>query len=174
MNAAVTVFQRALSKLLAEIFDGPPGDEAYLLNPGDAGLLGQLDSIPASAASARPMPGKTTIAAHVDHVYYGLALLNRWAGGETNPWGDADWSASWKRSIVTEDQWRLLRGNLRQAARIWQSVIKTRADWNDTTAAGALSSAAHTAYHLGAIRQILAAMNITCSAADSSTPGSNP
>ena len=33
------IFQRALCKLLVEIFDGPPGNEAYLLNPGDPGLL---------------------------------------------------------------------------------------------------------------------------------------
>ena len=42
MNATDAIFQRALSKLLVEIFDGPPGDEAYLLNPGDPGLLRQL------------------------------------------------------------------------------------------------------------------------------------
>jgi hypothetical protein len=32
------------------------------------------------------MAGKTTIAAHVDHLHFGLALLNRWAVGEANPW----------------------------------------------------------------------------------------
>jgi hypothetical protein len=79
MSAGDTIFQRALVKLLDEIFSGPPGSEAYLLNPGDPGLLRQLDSIDAVSASARPMPGKTTIAAHVDHVYFGLSLLNRWA-----------------------------------------------------------------------------------------------
>src|SRR5580693_7595405 len=103
MNAVDSTFHRALSKLLIEIFDGPPGDEAYLLNPGDDGLLRQLDSISAGTASTRPMPGKTTIAAHVDHVHYGLALLNRWAAGEANPWADADWNASWKRVAVTDE-----------------------------------------------------------------------
>jgi hypothetical protein len=33
-----------------------------------------------------------------------------------------------------------------------------RTSWDDLSAAGALSSAAHTAYHLGAIRQILATL----------------
>lgn len=33
-------------------------------------------------------------------------------------------------------------------------------DWEDITAAGSLSSAAHTAYHLGAIRQIFAALGV--------------
>src|SRR5688500_12582190 len=45
MHTSDTIFQRALSKLLIEIFDGPPGSEAYLLNPGDPGLLRQLESI---------------------------------------------------------------------------------------------------------------------------------
>ena len=153
-----SIFQRALCKLLTEIFDGPPGDESYLLNAGDPGLLRQLESIDAAVASSRPMPGKTTIAAHVDHVHYGLTLLNRWAAGEANPWADADWDASWQRTTVTEHQWRTLRDRLRQEAGKWQNVAGTRSDWDDITAAGALSSAAHTAYHLGAIRQILAAM----------------
>ena len=47
--------------LLVEILDGPPGAEAYLLNPGDPGLIRQLESLSAETASARPMPGKTTI-----------------------------------------------------------------------------------------------------------------
>src|SRR5262245_48113207 len=95
-----SVFRRALSNMLAEVFDGPPGQEAYLLNPGDPGLLRQLDTIDASAASKRPMPGKTTIAAHVDHVHFGLSILNRWAAGEANPWAGADWNASWQRATV--------------------------------------------------------------------------
>jgi hypothetical protein len=112
MSSTDSVFKRALSKLLIEIFDGPPGDEAYLLNPGDPGLLRQLDSISAKAASNRPMPGKTTIAAHIDHVNYGLTLLNHWIAGEANPWADADWGASWKRRTVNEEGWKKLREDL--------------------------------------------------------------
>jgi len=159
MNATDATFQRALTKLLVEIFDGPPGNEAYVLNPGDPGLLRQLDSIPASAASARPMPGKTTIAAHADHVHFGLSIMNRWAAGEANPWAGADWNASWQRTSVTEEQWRTLCAKLRHEFETWHRVVSARTEWNDMAAAGALSSAAHTAYHLGAIRQILAGMN---------------
>lgn len=159
MNTNDAVFQSALSKLLTEIFDGPPGNEAYLLNPGDTGLLRQLDSITASAASTRPMPGKTTIASHVDHVHYGFTLMNRWAAGEENPWAGSDWEASWKRTSVSDDQWRTLRENLRREADAWRKAVAARTTWDPMSAAGALSSAAHTAYHLGAIRQILAAMS---------------
>jgi hypothetical protein len=158
MTTTDSVFQRALSNMLTEIFDGPPGQEAYLLNPGDLGLLRQLGTITASEASTRPMPGKTTIAAHVDHLHFGLAVLNRWAAGEANPWAGADWNASWQRTSVTDEQWQALRDGLRDEAEAWRKVVATRTEWDDVAAAAALSTAAHTAYHLGAIRQILAGL----------------
>jgi hypothetical protein len=158
MTATDSVFQRALLKLLGEIFEGPPGQEAYLLNPGDGGFLGQLEAISASDASRRAMAGETTIASHADHVLYGLELLNRWAGGEENPWADADWSASGKRTKVTDAQWEALRGKLRKVAETWRGAVEARKEWDEVAAAGALASAAHTAYHLGAIRQIVAAL----------------
>ena len=155
-----SIFQRALGTLLIEIFDGPPGEAAYLLNPGDPGLLRQIDGIDARAASTRSMPGTTTVAAHVDHVHYGLTLLNRWAAGEQNPWADADWSASWKRGTVTDDEWQTLRQKLRSEVERWKTAVAKRTEWDDISAPGALSSAAHTAYHLGSIRQILTAMGL--------------
>ena len=160
MQPSDSIFLSALGKLLTEIFDGPPGREAFLLNPGDPGLLRQLEGIDSADASRRAMPGNTTVAAHVDHVHYGLTLMNRWAAGEPNPWGDADWDASWRRGTVSEEQWRALRDNLRSEVAKWQRAVAARTEWNDREAAGALSSAAHTAYHLGAIRQILSAMNL--------------
>jgi hypothetical protein len=84
--------------------------------------------------------------------------MNRWAAGEPNPFAGADWGASWKRGSVTDEQWRTLRDDLRRQAETWRSAVAARTQWDETSAAGALSSAAHTAYHLGAIRQILAAM----------------
>ena len=159
MTTTDSVLQRALSNMLTEIFNGPPGQEAYVLNPGDPGLLRHLDSIDAGAASNRPMPGKTTIAAHVDHLLFGLAILNRWAAGDPNPWAGADWNGSWQRTTVTEDQWRTLRDGLRQEAEKWQTFVANRTSWDDLGAAAALSTAAHTTYHFGAIRQILAGLN---------------
>jgi hypothetical protein len=161
MTTTDSVFQRALSNMLTEIVDGPPGQEAYLLNPGDSGLLRQLDTIEASVASQRPMSGKPTIAAQVDHLHFGLSILNRWAAGEANPWAGADFTASWQRNTVTEDQWQTLRDGLRHEADRWRKVVATRTSWDDTSAAAALSTAAHTAYHLGAIRQILAGLNLS-------------
>lgn len=159
MSGHDAIFQRALAKLLVEILDGPPSDEAYLLNPGDPGLLRQLESLDAQSASSRPPGIKATIAAHVDHVLYGLTLLNRWAAGEENPFATADYEASWRRSAVTDQEWRTLCRQLREQAQLWQRAVTDRSHWDETSAAGALASAAHSAYHLGAIRQILAAQH---------------
>lgn len=157
MNETDSIFQRAVSKLLTEVFDGPPGSEAYILNPGDTGLLRQLETISAATASQQPIAGKPSIAAHVDHVHFGVSLLTRWISGEENPWADADWNGSWKRNTVTEGQWRTLRDGLRKESDTWRKAVVALNKWDDTTAAGALSTIAHTAYHLGAIRQILGA-----------------
>jgi hypothetical protein len=157
MNENDGIFHRAVSKLLVEVFDGPPGEEAYILNPGDPGLLAELDRITAETASARPIPDKPSIAAHADHVHFGLSLLTRWLSGEENPWVGADWNASWERSRVSEDEWRTLCRDLREKSTVWQNAVAVRSEWDDLSAAGAISTVAHTAYHLGAIRQILAA-----------------
>jgi hypothetical protein len=157
MSDTDSIFQRAVSKLLTEVFDGPPDKEAYILNPGDPGLHRQLEEISAGTASQQAITGKPSIAAHVDHVHFGMSLLTRWISGEENPWADADWNGAWKRNTVTDEQWRTLRDNLRKEAATWQKAIVNRAQWDDIHAAGALSTIAHTAYHLGAIRQILGA-----------------
>lgn len=158
MNADEPVFQRALSNMLTELFDGPPAGQAYVLNPGDPGLLRQLDAMDAATASKPPSPGRPPIAAHIDHVHFGLSLLNRWAKGDADPWAGADWNASWRRTSVTDDEWRVMRDALRQEADAWRDVVTTRTSWDHVSASAALSTAVHTAYHLGALRQILAAL----------------
>jgi hypothetical protein len=93
----------------------------------------------------------------VDHIQYGLALLVRYAAGDPNPWEGADWNVSWRRTTVSDEEWRKLRDDLRRSAKEWRRAAATRMDWSEVDAAGAISSVAHTAYHLGSIRQILAA-----------------
>ena len=88
-------------------------------------------------------------------------LLNRWAAGETDPWVSADWNLSWQRTTVTAEEWGTVRDGLRRQAETWRKLVSTRTVWDDIGAAGALPSAAHTAYHLGAIRQILAVIGVS-------------
>jgi hypothetical protein len=143
---------RSLTTLLHEVLEGPPGRDAYMLNGGDRGLLGSLDALSAADASAIG-PNGSSIAAHVDHVRYGFSLMNRWATGD-DPFGTADWGASWRQTSVTEDEWRTRRRELREQATRWKEALgqPRQADEGELTAM--IGSIAHTAYHLGAIRQM--------------------
>jgi hypothetical protein len=95
----LNTLNRSLETLLRELIDGPDANAAWILNGQDVGLLRSLDKLTASAASAVPAGG-ASIAAHVDHVRYGLSLMNRWSQGEHDPWSTADWRVSWNRSVV--------------------------------------------------------------------------
>ena len=142
-----------LTTLLGELLDGPPGREAYMLNGGDVWLLRSLDNLSARDASAIPPGGAASIAAHVDHLRYGLSLMNRWAGGE-NPFGSADWSASWRKTAVSDAEWQQLRNDLATEARRWLDLLRAPRDVGRLELNGIVGSIAHVAYHLGAIRQI--------------------
>ena len=140
-----------MTTIFGELLDGP-ASEAYMLNRGDAGLLRSLDKLSAEQASA-VAHGGASIAAHVAHLCYGLSLMNRWSAGE-HPFESADWSASWRKTIVSNAEWQALRAEFAGEARRWLTVL---GDPRDVTAAevnGMLGSIAHLAYHFGAIRQI--------------------
>jgi hypothetical protein len=79
--------------------------------------------------------------------------------GDANAWASADWNASWQRTTVTDEEWRSLCADLRLEAENWRKFVAGRTTWDELGAAAALSTAAHTAYHFGAIRQILAGLN---------------
>ncbi len=154
-----TALFRGVQTLLAEALDGPPGEMAFMLNPGDSGLLKQLEGVDAQTASSRPFPGRTTVAAHVDHVLYGFELFNRAAAGKPNPWQTADWTKSWERGVVDDAQWADLRNRFTDASKVLQRNVRDWKLWDDAAAAGLVSIVAHTMYHFGAIRQILSAQN---------------
>ena len=143
----------SLATLFSELVLGANrGGGAFILNSGDAGLLRSLDKLSAADASSS-VHGGATIAAHAQHVRYGLSLMNRWSQGE-NPFGDADWAASWKKTSVTEPEWEALRIQLRDQAARWLVVLRTPREVQDVELSGMIGSIAHLAYHMGAIRQI--------------------
>ena len=144
----------SLSRLFSELVDGAKGESgAFILNSGDIGLLRSLDKLSAADAS-RSVNGGATIAAHAQHVRYGLSLMNRWATEAGDPFADATWDEAWKTSSVDVAAWTEIRDGLRDEAHRWLSVLGTPRHVSNTELAGMLASIAHLAYHLGAIRQI--------------------
>ena len=147
--------QRALLAVFRELTDGPPPGNAFILNTGDDGLLGSLARLSAADASVRAA-GRSSVAAHVHHVHYGLQLLNRWLRGE-NPYGDARFADSWTHQDVDTDGWRALCDALAREVRDFGHAIRDRTVWNEETWVNVIAITAHVAYHLGAIRQLTAA-----------------
>ena len=145
---------RAVTRLLSELADGAPaGGEAFVLNSGDGGLLRSLDKLSAGDAS-QSVNGGATIAAHAQHVRYGLSLMNRWMREGGNPFADAKWDEAWKVSVVDDAAWREIRGGLGGELRQWRTALETPRELNGLELTGVVSSVVHLAYHLGAIRQI--------------------
>lgn len=144
----------ALSALFGELTAGAnaPGG-AYILNSGDVGLLRSLDKLSAADAS-RSSLGGASIAAHARHIAYGLGLNNRWAREGGNPFADAKWDEAWKTSVVDETEWKSIRASLAAEVQGWSDVLSRPREVSDIELRGMIGVIAHTAYHLGAIRQI--------------------
>jgi len=143
----------ALSRVFAELTDGPRHKLGVVLNTGDGGLLRSLDKLSAGEASDA-VHGGATIAAHAQHVRYGLSLMNRWAAEGGNPFADATWDAAWRLSTVDDAEWQEIRDGLRGEAERWQQALRTPREVTNIELTGMIGSVAHLAYHLGAIRQI--------------------
>jgi hypothetical protein len=143
---------KTLETLLRELVEGAATEGGYMLNPGDEGLIRSLEKLSAADASARTPTG-SSIAAHADHLWYGLSLMNRWSEGK-NPFSSADWSMSWNKTIVSEPEWRQRIADLRAEAGRWLAVVGQPRSINEIELNGMIGSIAHLAYHLGAIRQI--------------------
>jgi hypothetical protein len=143
----------ALTRLLSELVDGTSQTGAFILNSGDVGLLRSLEKISAADAS-HAVNGGATIAAHAQHLRYGLSLMNQWASAGGNPFADAKWDEAWKLSQVDESAWKEIRDGLGHEAHRWSAALNTPREATDVELTGMISSVAHLAYHLGAIRQI--------------------
>ena len=141
-----------LRTLLSELVHGAPETGAFMLNRGDAGLLASLERVSAYDASA-PRTGGATIAAHVEHLRYGLSLMNRWAAGES-PFEEARWAPSWRTTTVTDEQWAGMRAALRRECEAWLDAVATPREVDQTSLNEMIGSIAHLAYHIGAMRQI--------------------
>lgn len=149
-----TEISPVLARLFSELVDGAVADGgAFILNSGDAGLLQSLDRISATDASRAVNEG-ATIAAHVQHVRYGLSLMNQWARDGGNPFANANWDEAWKTSAVDARAWDEIRAGLRDEAHRWLRALSSPRDVGELELAGMAASVAHLAYHLGAIRQI--------------------
>src|SRR5262249_55664537 len=118
-----TETSQALTRLFSELVDGTSErGAAFILNTGDVGLLRSLYKLSAADASTSANQG-ATIAAHAQHVRYGLSLMNRWAREGGNPFADAKWDEAWKTFDVDAATWKAIRNGLRDGAQLSLSAM---------------------------------------------------
>lgn len=143
-------FREALLGVLDETFESVHG---YFLDRNTS-LMETLDTISAEEASVPVSESGASIAGHVDHVRFYLALTVDMARGKDI--GKVDWEDSWVVKEVTEEQWTDLKARLRDIYQEILTIAKTESAWDaEGRMWGAIGMVAHNAYHLGAIRMAL-------------------
>ena len=149
---AVTV--SLLTRMLREAFEGPPGPWTYFTDTSSGtGVFGTIGGLSAAVASRTGGPGGTTIAGHVHHLSSSVALSTKGLRGEPT---SRDRSRSWTVSVVDDAAWAALQTRLREEYDRLVVAVEMHARWDEDALGVAIGALAHTAYHLGAIRQRLA------------------
>jgi hypothetical protein len=150
-----TAVAAALGTLLRETFEGPGGPSTYYIdNDPKAGLLAALDALTPQEASAAPTPGAATIAGHAHHVAFHLEMSSAWVRGDH---ADRDWKESWRIREVDAKAWERVRRDVRVKYLDLVRAIVERPNARSEDLATSIGAVAHAAYHLGAIRQRIAA-----------------
>ena len=142
----------ALTAVMSELLSGTAPSGGLLLNSGDKGIIDSLDRLSAADASHLVNNG-SSIAAHVAHVAFYANVINRVAEGE-NPWDGADWTAAWKKPLVSAAEWEKIKRELVDEHRKWLTINQEPREVTTSELTYLVASIAHLAYHLGAIRQM--------------------
>src|SRR5829696_2443352 len=147
-------FKKALLACLEETFSNVRG---IYLDKGTT-LFETLEGVSAAEASRAISANSATIAAQVEHIRFYLDVLDdymRTGEDKTNNWREI-WDTV---HAVTPEQWEDIKRRLRQSHERAMATINSFEAWDGKyDIAGGLSILAHTAYHLGGIRQALGAI----------------
>lgn len=140
-----------------ELLEGvPEGEPTWVTSGGAAGgLHGTLGNLTAEQASQQV--NGTTLAAHVEHLMWAIQLVNNYFRGEAAP---HDWSESWSVNTVNADAWQSLQEAVQAAGDELLAHLSSPAAWDQEIGRLVmLASYGHSAYHLGAIRQLAKAVS---------------
>ncbi len=107
-----------------------------------------------NAAAASRVWGGTSIAAHARHVSIALDAAADWIRGDHSL---RNWPESWSVSTVDDSAWHRLQEQLRSRYEELRRAIRSHAAFSGESLGTSIGAVAHAAYHLGAIRQKVAA-----------------
>lgn len=150
MSIAITDIRETLFTLLTETFESGDNPDGTMYLDRGAGLFDSLADVSAAQASQKVIPNGTTIAAQVNHSLYYLEVLEHYLQGKTP---EKDWPGSWQPQTVDEAAWQALKSKLKTTYKRISTILEEQNEWDKLEDGFAI--AIHTAYHLGAIRQML-------------------
>ena len=145
-------FTKSLFRILKETFEGPPPKTSSAFLDQGCGLFQTVEKLTAEDASRPAREGGTTIAAHCAHMKFYLDVLHRYMRGPIEP---ADWKQSWLVRTVGPDEWESLKRELREAYDTISQALRSVEHWGERPVGVGIAVIAHTAYHLGAVRQLV-------------------
>lgn len=146
-----------LLECLDETFESHHG---IYLDKGTS-LFETLEGISAEEASRRLIETGATIAAHTEHLRLYLDVLERAMRGEEI--GKINWREIWETvGEMSPAEWQASVEKLKESHRRTIETIKNYDLWKHEDGFGAaLGILTHTAYHLGAIRQVVSVIKRT-------------
>ncbi len=149
-------FKKDVVRCLKETFENVHG--IYL--DKNTSLFETLENISAKKASNSIGENRATIAAHVEHIRFYLDVLNDVMQKEELV--QVDWKAIWQNDgMVTNEEWEDKKQRLKESYEQVLNTIKNYDRWEgEYGIAGSLAVLAHTAYHLGSIRQALGSLTL--------------
>jgi len=142
-------FVESIAYLLHETFEGSPeGRPSAYLDRG-TGFFTTLNELSSDEASRAI--GGMTIAAQTEHAKFYIDRLCEFLSGRAEK---VNWEDSWLIETVNEAEWDALRASIRKAYEGALRCVAATSEWDTRKAGMAVGLVAHTAYHLGAIRQL--------------------
>ncbi len=145
------VMMELVTRMLKEAFEGPPGPWTYFTDtkPG-TGVFSTIGGMTADQVSVMGGPSGSTIAGHVQHLVASIRLTTRCLHGEEVA---LDRRQGWNNPTLDDAAWTTLRGDLRRAYDGLLVAVGRCPRWDEDALGVSFGAVAHTAYHLGAIRQ---------------------
>ena len=148
-----TIQNRLTETILKSLDETFENGQGIYLDKGTS-LFETLQAVTAEEAS-RPLSSKgTSIAAHVEHTRFYLQVLGDYL--KQKPLGKIDWEETWRKTKVSPKEWESLKDQLKEGHQRILAIIKGIDRWDgEHEIGGSIAVLMHTAYHIGAIRQIL-------------------
>jgi hypothetical protein len=143
------LFVTQINNHLDETFEHPMG--IYL--DKNASLFETLSEISAAEASIPVSPHCASLSAQVKHITFTLNVMERYIF--TNDDFRVDWDEVWRTTReVTPEEWDGLRNDLKDTYQHLREHIAAIENWDaERPLGGIIAIIAHSAYHLGEIRQ---------------------